>query len=57
MTVIIMSRTSFEVNNYTGVTNIAFSSGNIVITHSGGTATVSAATWIVQIINEQEVEK
>lgn len=52
MTVIIISRTSFEVNNYTGVTNIQFTSGNIVITHSGGTATVSTATWIVQIINE-----
>lgn len=52
MTVIIMSRTSFEVNNYTGVTNIAFSDGNIIITHSGGTATVSQTTWIVQVINE-----
>ena len=52
MTVITMSRTTFEINNYTGVTNIAFSSGNIVITHSGGTATVSQAAWIVQIMNQ-----
>lgn len=51
MTVIIMSRSNFEINNYTGVTNIAFTNGNIVITHSGGTATVSQTTWTVHVIN------
>ena len=52
MTVIIMNRTSFEVNQYSGVTSIAYASNNITITHSGGTATVSSLTWIIQIINE-----
>ena len=52
MTVIAMKRTTFDVTQYNGVSAISFGTTNITITHSGGTATLVKADWIVQIIND-----
>ena len=51
MKVICMSKTSFIIEQYWDVSNIAYSSGSVVITYTGGsTVTRSTDDYLIQIL-------
>lgn len=50
MRVIVLSKTTFDVVQHNAVTNIAYSSGNYVITDNGNTYTYAAAGHIINIL-------
>lgn len=51
MRVLIKGKTTFNQSEYSGVTNIAYTSGNYVLTLSGGsTVTFSAASYNIYIL-------
>lgn len=50
MKVLVISKSTFDVKQYNNVTNIAYTSGNYVITDGGNTYTYAAAGHIVNIL-------
>lgn len=50
MRVLVISKTSFDITQYNLVSNIAYSSGNYVITNNGVAHTYSAADYIINIM-------
>lgn len=50
MRVIVLSTTSFDVVQHNAVTNIAYSSGNYIITDNGNTYTYAAAGHMINIL-------
>lgn len=52
MKVIVISKTTFTVTEYSDVSNIAYdsSTGTYTITHGGGTATANSSTHKVSIL-------
>ena len=51
MRVLIKGKTTFDQSEYAGVTNIAYTSGNYVLTLSGGsTVTFSATLYNIYIL-------
>lgn len=50
MKILLVNTTSLEVIQINGVTNLAFASGNVTVTHSGGSNTYSLTTYKLQIL-------
>lgn len=51
MKIIVIQKNAFFVNQYSNVSNIAYSSGNITITYgSNQTATYSLENYVIQIV-------
>lgn len=50
MKIVLVNTTSFEMIQLSGVTNLAFASGNVTVTHSGGNDTYSTTTYKLQIL-------
>lgn len=50
MTVVLRSKNSFQVVQLDAVSSITYSSGTYTIVHGGGTATVTDADYIIQIV-------
>lgn len=50
MKLLIIKKGSFNVTQLEGVTNIAYSSGSVTVTHTGGTSTYTYADYMLQII-------
>ena len=50
MKILLINTTSLEVIQINNVSNLAFNSGNVLITHAGGSATYSLTTYKLQIL-------
>lgn len=50
MKVLVISKNSFDVIQYNAVSNIAYSSGNYVITNNGTSYTYAGANYIINIM-------
>lgn len=50
MKVIAMKKGSFEIQQFEGVSNIAYATGNVTITHGGGTSVLAYDNYIIQIM-------
>lgn len=50
MKLLVIKKGGFSVTELTGVTNIAYSTGTVTISHGGGTSTYTYAEYILQFI-------
>ena len=50
MKILLVNTTSLEIIQISGVSNLAFASGNVTVTHTGGSATYSLTTYKLQIL-------
>ena len=50
MKMIVIKKGSFSVTELSGVSNIAYSTGTVTISHAGGTSTYTYAEYILQFI-------
>ena len=50
MKMLVIKKGGFSVTELTGVTNIAYSTGVVTISHVGGTSTFTYAEYILQFI-------
>ena len=54
MRVLVKSKGALTQNEYEGVTNIALTNGNYVLTLSGGTVTFSTASYNIYILVQED---
>ena len=50
MNVLLINKSDFNVIQLIGVTNIAYSSGSVTITHGGGSGSYSLSTYNIAIL-------
>ena len=50
MKILLINKTGLEVIQINSVSNLAFSSGNVTVTHSGGSASYSLETYKLHIL-------
>lgn len=50
MKMLVIKKVGFSVTELAGVTNIAYSTGTVTITHAGGTSTYTYADYMLQFI-------